>query len=186
MIIGVYGKITKKEATFVHIKTSAGLIYKVNVSLFCASKISLGDISLHITQIIREDMHSMYGFVDNDEKKVFDTLIKLNGIGPSIALAICSTLNPSEFSSALMSANVEAFRKVPGIGPKGAKRILVELSDFVLDSDIGSDENSSVLEAIMALESLGFKKDKIKKILSTCSAQDTSLLIKEALKKLGR
>jgi len=185
MIIGIYGEVIKKEATFVHVKTSSGLIYKVNVSLFCASKITLGEMSLHVTQVIREDMHSMYGFIDNDEKQVFDTLIKLNGIGPSTALAICSTLNPSEFASALLSSNVEAFRMAPGIGPKGAKRILVELSDFALDSDTGENENSSMIEAIMALESLGFKKDRIKKVISTCSATDTSTLIKEALKKLG-
>lgn len=185
MIIGMIGEVLKKEATFVHVKVNSGLIYKVNVSLFCASKISLGEITLHVTQIIREDMHSMYGFLDLDEKKVFDTLVKLNGIGPSIALAICSTLNPSEFSNALISANIEAFRKVPGIGPKGAKRILVELSDFVLDSDSINAGNSSMLDAMTALESLGFKKERIKTVLSTCKDEGTAALIKEALKKLG-
>jgi Holliday junction DNA helicase RuvA len=185
MIIGMVGEVIKKEATFVHVQLPSGLIYKVNVSLFCAATLCLGDISLHITQIIREDMHSMYGFLDSDEKKVFDTLIRLNGIGPSIALAICSTLNPSEFSSALLSANIEAFRKVPGIGPKGAKRILVELGDFVLDSETMSSGSSAFVDAVAALESLGFKKEKIKIVLSTCNSTDTTSLIKEALKKLG-
>lgn len=185
MIIGMIGTIIKKEPTFVHIKTDAGLVYGVNVSLFCGSAISLGAITLHVTQIIREDMHSMYGFVDLDEKKVFDTLIKLNGIGPSIALAICSTLTPSDFSTALASSNVEAFRKVPGIGPKGAKRILVELGDFRLESDMQGRENGSFLDALVALESLGFKKEKIKSVLATCACSDTAGLIKEALKKLG-
>ncbi|WP_458701504.1 Holliday junction branch migration protein RuvA [Sulfurospirillum sp. 1307] len=186
MIIAIDGKVVKKEPTFLHVKTNAGLTYKINVSLFCSSKVELGDISLHITQIIREDANNLYGFIDLDEKIVFDTLIKVNGVGPSTALAVCSTLTPSDFSSALTSNNIEAFKKVPGIGPKSAKRILVELSDFSLDSNTdGLSTNSTFNEAMMALESLGFKKDRVKKILSTCRAEDTSSLIKEALKKLG-
>ncbi len=184
MIIAIEGKIVKKEPTFLHIKINSGFTYKVNVSLFCSAGLDLGEVFLHTTQIIREDANNLYGFKESDEKRVFDTLIKVNGVGPSTALAVCSTLNPSDFASALASNSVEAFKKVPGIGPKSAKRILVELSDFELESNnVGT--NSSISETIMALESLGFKKDKIRKILSTCKAKDTSSLIKEALKKLG-
>ncbi len=184
MIIAIDGEIVKKEPTFLHIKTNSGFTYRVNVSLFCSSSVSLGEISLHVTQIIREDANNLYGFKQSDEKRVFDTLVKVNGVGPSTALAVCSTLNPSEFATALTSNSVEAFKKVPGIGPKSAKRILVELSDFELESDsLGT--NSSINETIMALESLGFKKERIRKVLSTCSGADTSSLIKEALKKLG-
>ena len=184
MIIAIDGQVVKKEPTFLHVKTNSGFTYKVNVSLFCSSDVSLGEVSLHVTQIIREDANNLYGFKQNDEKRVFDTLVKVNGVGPSTALAVCSTMTPSEFASALTSNSVEAFKKVPGIGPKSAKRILVELSDFELESDSLS-ANSSVNETIMALESLGFKKERIRKVLSTCSGTDTSSLIKEALKKLG-
>jgi len=133
MIIGIEGKVVKKEPTFLHVKTDSGFIYKVNVSLFCSSNVNLGEISLHVTQIIREDANNLYGFIENDEKRVFDTLVKVNGVGPSTALAVCSTLNPSDFANALTSNSIEAFKKVPGIGPKSAKRILVELSDFSLE-----------------------------------------------------
>ncbi len=184
MIVAIDGKIVKKEPTFLYIKTNSGFTYKLNVSLFCSSGIESGDISLHVTQIIREDANNLYGFKDSDEKRVFDTLVKVNGVGPSTALAVCSTMSPSDFATALTSNSVEAFKKVPGIGPKSAKRILVELSDFELQSDAISS-NSFVNETIMALESLGFKKERIKKVLSTCKATDTSSLIKEALKKLG-
>ncbi len=185
MIIGIEGKIVKKEPTFLHIKTNSGLTYKVQVSLFTSAKINSENISLHATQIIREDHHSLFGFLENDEKNIFDTVIKLNGIGPSTALAICSTLNPAEFTSALMSQNLEAFTRVPGIGPKSAKRILVELSDFSLSLLSGDNENTTQTEATLALESLGFKKERIKKILTTCKGENTTTLIKEALKKLG-
>jgi len=184
LIIAIDGLVVKKEPTFVYVKTNAGLTYKVNVSLYCSNEISLGEISLHVTQIIREDANNLYGFKQSGEKRVFDTLVKVNGVGPSTALAVCSTMSASEFATALTSNSVEAFKKVPGIGPKSAKRILVELSDFELDSNtLGA--NSSINETILALESLGFKKERIKKVLSTCKGEDTSSLIKEALKKLG-
>ena len=185
MIIAIDGKIVKKEPTFLHIKTNSGLTYKVNVSLFCSSKINLEDVSLHITQIIREDANNLYGFIDSEEKMIFDTLVKVNGVGASTALAVCSTLSPSEFASALSSNNIEAFKRVPGIGPKSAKRILVELSDFSLESINKDSLPSGLNEAMLALESLGFKKERVKKVLSTCTLTQTTDLVKEALKKLG-
>jgi len=184
VIIAIDGEIVKKDPTFLHVKTNSGFTYRVNVSLFCSSSVSLGEISLHVTQIIREDANNLYGFKQSDEKRVFDTLVKVNGVGPSTALAVCSTMSPSEFATALTSNSVEAFKKVPGIGPKSAKRILVELSDFELQSDSLS-ANSYINDTIIALESLGFKKERIRKVLSTCNGTDTSSLIKEALKKLG-
>ena len=185
MIVGIEGKVVKKEVTFVYIKTPSGLTYKVFVSLSGIGKISTDVIALHVTQIIREDQHSLYGFIDENEKKVFDTLIKLNGIGPSTALAVCSTLNPDDFAQALVSQNVQAFQKVPGIGPKSAKRILIELSDFSLQLHSDDASSGSIFEASLALESLGFKKEMIKKALSTCQGGDTQTLIKEALRKLS-
>jgi len=185
MIVAVEGSIFKKEMTFVYIKLSSGLTYKVFISLFTYSKLSEEKVSLHVSQIIREDQHSLYGFWDEREKKVFDTLIKLSGIGPSTALAVCSTLSPEDFSKALLTQNVDAFKMVPGIGPKSAKRILVELGDFSLQLHPESNPQGSMLEASMALESLGFKKEMIRKVLATCQASDTQSLIKEALQKLS-
>ncbi len=184
MIVGIEGKVIKKEPTFLHVKLSNGLTYEVRVSLFTSAKVVDDLVSLFVTQIIREDHHWLYGFYDMDEKNIFDTVVKLNGIGPSTALAICSTLTPSDFALALSSQDVNVFKRVPGIGPKSAKRILVELSDFSLESLQSGSENSTHLDAILALESLGFKKERVRKILSTCTSNSTPDLIKEALKKL--
>jgi len=178
MIVGIEGVVVKKEPTFLHVKIKSGFTYKVHVSLFTSAKIASKEVSLFTTLIVREDHHSLFGFYDIDEKYIFDTVIKLNGIGPSTALAVCSTMTSADFANALASQSVEAFKKVPGIGPKSAKRILVELSDFSLDSLQNESANSPHVEATLALESLGFKKERIKKILLNCK------LIKEALKKL--
>jgi len=184
MIVGVQGIVIKKEPTFLHVRTPSGITYKIHVSLFTSAKITTDEVSLFTTFIVREDHHSLFGFYDMDEKYIFDTVIKLNGIGPSTALAVCSTMTSADFANALVSQSVEEFKKVPGIGPKSAKRILVELSDFSLDSLQVGAENSAHTEAALALESLGFKKERIKKILSSCKSSDTTALIKEALKKL--
>lgn len=185
MIVGIEGKVVKKEITFVHVKTNAGLTYKINISLLTIGKIINDEVSLHVSQIIREDQHSLYGFLEEREQRVFDTLIKLNGIGPSTALAVCSTLSPDDFTQALVTQNVDAFKMVSGIGPKSAKRILVELSDFSLQSLGEALPQGHMLDASMALESLGFKKEMIRKVLSTCMQSDTQSIIKEALRKLS-
>lgn len=183
MIVALKGVITHKEPTFVHMELNSGITYKIGVSLFTSSELKVSsEAKLLITQIIREDAHLLFGFLHVDEKRMFETLIKLSGIGPSTAIATCSTLTPNGFASALMHGNADAFKAVPGIGPKSAKRIIVELSDFALDAPMG--QNSSHQEALLALESLGFKKDRIQKVLSTCIQSDTAALVKEALKKL--
>ncbi len=184
MIVGLNGLIEKKEPTVLNINVN-GIIYQVFVSINCSSKITTSDIKLFITHIIKEDSQSLYGFLDSDEKKLFDTVIKINGVGPKVALAICSTFTPSSFSKIVNSNDVTMLKRVPGIGPKGASRILVELSGFIVDGAVDASNNYS-LEASLALESLGFKKDLVSKILKTCVSTNTSDLVKEALKKLQK
>lgn len=186
MIVGLIGKVIKKEPTLLNVNVN-GIIYEVFVSINCSSKIISEDIKLEITHIIREDSQSLYGFLDPNEKKLFDTVIKINGVGPKVALAICSTFTPTSFAQIVNEHDISMLKRVPGIGPKGASRILVELSGFIIDSSNKDDLSSnSSLEASLALESLGFKKDLITKVLSTCTSTNTSDLVKEALKKLQK
>ncbi len=186
MIVGIEGKIERKEPTLLHINVN-GLIYEVHVSVNCSSKIIKNEEKLYTTHIIREDSQTLYGFLDTNEKKLFDTVIKINGVGPKVALAICSTFSPTSFAQIVSSNDVSMLKRVPGIGPKGASRILVELSGFIVDSDEEQDLSASLtLEASLALESLGFKKDMVAKVLKTCDASNTSDLVKQALKKLQK
>ena len=186
MIVGLIGKVIKKEPTLLNVNVN-GIIYEVFVSINCSSKIISDDVKLEITHIIREDSQSLYGFLDSNEKKLFDTVIKINGVGPKVALAICSTFTPTSFAQIVNEHDISMLKRVPGIGPKGASRILVELSGFIIDSSDKDDLSSnSSLEASLALESLGFKKDLITKVLSTCTSTNTSDLVKEALKKLQK
>ncbi len=187
MIIAVEGEVIKKEPTLLHIKTAIGLTYEIKTSINSSSQIDSKTISLHTTLIIREDAHTLFGFVDESEKRLFDRLIKINGVGPSTALAICSTFTPESFSQAVLNQDVASIKMVPGIGPKSAKRILVELGDFRLEGlESEVDKSANIGEAVMALESLGFKKEAINKVLKGITATDTQSIVKEALKKLAK
>ena len=184
MIVAIEGKIVYKEPTILHIFIN-GLTYEVNVSINTSSAIK-GDLAkLFVTQIIREDANLLYGFFTKAEKKMFDTLLKINGVGPKVALAVCSTFTPESFAKIVSSKDVAMLKRVPGIGPKAASRILVELADFIVSEDEQSTNQASILEASLALESLGFKKDAIKKALQNESGT-TQELVKIALKKLQR
>ena len=181
MIKAIEGVITKKEPANLILKTAGGVSYGVAISLFCSAKLERGQsVELNITQIIREDADLLYGFLDSNEQKMFEML---SGIGAATAMAVCSSLNPNAFLNAVKSGDAAALQTVPGIGAKTARRIIAELSDakMTMDENLPSYQH----EAILALESLGFKREKITKALSECDAQNTGELVKQALKKLA-
>lgn len=187
MIVGLKGNLIYKEPSFVHIDVNA-VVYEVFISLQTFSAIANDKVSLYTTQIIREDAQLLFGFLEMSEKKMFARLIKINGVGPKVAMAICSTYSPSQFATVINNKDMNGVKKVPGIGPKSAGRILVELVGFdeelLATSGTASASTLAFSQATQALEALGFKKDKISKALSNCSGDNTAVLVKEALKLL--
>ena len=186
MIVGLKGKVLHKEPNVVHIDVN-GVIYEVFISLQTFSALPKDEVYLLTSHIIREDAQLLYGFLDISEKKMFTKLLKISGVGPKVAMAICSTYTPSQFATVISNKDMNGVKKVPGIGPKSAGRILVELAGFdeeLIESSSTSPQNKSFSEATQALEALGFKKDKISKVLSACEAGDTASLVKNALKLL--
>jgi len=182
MIVGIEGYVEKREPTFVHLNLQ-GLIYEVHTSVHTSQLICSEKIKLFVTEIIKEDSHQLFGFMEMAEKKMFDTLLKINGVGPKVALAVCSTFTATTFAQVIASKDIAMLKRVPGIGPKAASRILVELADVVLETQ--ESENKHYHEASLALESLGFKKESIQKALSQLEG-DTAHLVKEGLKRLQR
>jgi Holliday junction DNA helicase RuvA len=177
MIAALRGNILEKENGKILLDVN-GVIYELNVSMMTYSSAENG--TYYITEIIKENEYTLYGFLNKNEKKLFDNLIKLNGVGPKVALAICSTYTPESFMDIISTKNIDALKKVPGIGPKSAKRILMEMNEFEIEN---IDTNKS--QALAALENLGFNKQDI---LNALSGLDGSVeeLIKEALKRLSK
>jgi Holliday junction DNA helicase RuvA len=184
MIVGIEGTIERKEPTFVHLNVN-GIIYEINISLNTSNEIGKDRVKLLVTQIIREDANLLFGFLEMNEKKMFDTLIKINGVGPKVAMATCSTFIPTTFSRVVADKDVSLLKRVPGIGPKAASRILVELADFIVDTNEDGLVASGMSDAILALEGLGFKKEHIRKALMGATG-DTASLVKQGLKKMQR
>ncbi|MEY4504046.1 MAG: RuvABC resolvasome, subunit RuvA [Pseudomonadota bacterium] len=181
MIVGLIGKVIKKEPSKLHINVS-GVVYEVFISLNTYQKISNDEQFLHICHIIREDAQQLFGFFEEDEKKLFENLIKINGVGGKVAIAICSTLSPSQFASAIATNDAGTLKKVPGVGPKMAARILIECGQF----KVGDIVVGAASEAAQALETLGFKPEEIARALSGIESNDTATIVREALKKLQR
>jgi len=181
MIYAIDGEIFEKNEGKIFLKTNSGIIYEINVSLLTFSRLEKNEKALFlITEIIKENEYTLYGFLDKEEKKLFDALLKINGVGPKAALGIISTMTPGEFVEAVQTSDINALKKVPGIGPKSAKRIIVEMGEFEADN-----LNNELTQAIIALENLGFKKSDIIKVLQGESGS-VEELIKKALKRLGK
>ncbi|MBF0713905.1 Holliday junction branch migration protein RuvA [Gemella sp. GH3] len=126
------------------------------------------EITVYISQQVREDSNTLFGFKTKDQKKVFLLLLKVKGVGPKSALAILASASSEEIIEAINSSDVNYMTKFPGIGKKSAQQIILDLQgkiDFISNSDNVNKGNNPVLEdAILALEALGFTKKEITKI----------------------
>ncbi|MDX5338712.1 MAG: Holliday junction branch migration protein RuvA [Cyclobacteriaceae bacterium] len=167
MIAYLNGKLVFKDPTYV-ILDVAGVGYQVKISLQTYSKIKDEEQLKLLTFLhIKEDAHTLYGFKEEAEKKLFLLLISINGVGPNTGLMILSSLSVEEIEHAILSNDVGTIQAVKGIGAKTAQRIILELKDKIGKSS--SSETSSPLgflhpstkikeEALQALLTLGFPK----------------------------
>ena len=166
------GTLAHKSPTYVIIETG-GVGYEVQISLYTYSQIeSMDSVQLWIQQIVREDSHTLFGFYEESEKKLFNHLISVSGIGPNTGRLILSGMPPADVQNAILSEDELSFKKVKGVGPKTAKRLSIELKDKLTRESIGSvaaiptrESNSSQQEALSALIALGFQKSQVQKAI---------------------
>jgi len=197
MIAYLNGKLTLKTPTYIYIDVN-GVGYHANISLNTYSELeALDSAKIYTYLMIREDSHTLYGFFTEEERNLFTLLISVSGIGGNTGRVILSYLSPSEVNTAILSENVAAFNKVKGVGPKTAKRIILDLKDKIAkisdDSKVEIVSKASMnvkAEALSALQSLGFHKTIIEKKLdhvmkSTESALTVEDVIKEVLRQLS-
>lgn len=195
MIAYIEGKLAFKSPAYVIIETG-GIGYQIHISLNTWSKIQHMDRCRLLThQHIKEDAHTLYGFFENDEKQLFVQLISVSGVGPGTGRMILSSLSPEEVKDAILTENEQIIKGVKGIGPKSAKRLILELKDKVGNIsttgavNMGTGHNTLREEALSALVMLGFARaagDKaIAKVLkSQPDVSSVEELIKLALQNL--
>ncbi len=195
MISYIKGAITHKNPTYIIVETG-GIGYHVNVSLHTYAQIEKEErIKILIHQHIKEDSNTLYGFSEEAERSLFKLLISVSGIGPNTARVILSGMTPAEVRASILAENVAAFNRVKGIGPKTAKRIILDLKDKVMKDSgdnivsLGGQDNTLRAEALSALVALGFAKVSVQKTLNRVLQAEkfTSVeqLIKVALKQLS-
>ncbi|MCA9883999.1 MAG: Holliday junction branch migration protein RuvA [Anaerolineae bacterium] len=157
MIASINGLVEYKDAQLAVI-TVGGIGIEVNATRAALEKCFVGETAaLYTRLIVREDSLTLFGFATAQERDLFDTLIKINGVGPKLGVMILSSLNIDNLRQAIISERSEILTRVPGIGKKTAQKILLELKDKIpvgLDAvpEAGfSDINSDVMDALIAL-----------------------------------
>ena len=198
MIHHLHGRLVEKHPTYVVIECG-GVGYYVAISLTTFDQI--GDeelVKIHTHMVVREDAQLLYGFATESERELFLLLLGVNGVGANTARLILSAMDPSTAANAIASGDVDAMKRVKGIGAKTAQRIIVDLQDKVgavgggggaTSVAVPSSHNTIKLDALGALTSLGFDKTKCNKVLdklldSQGNSASLESLIKAALREL--
>lgn len=198
MIAYVKGEITFKSPTYIIVEAN-GIGYKINITLNTYAQIEKSERVKLLTHFyVKEDQQTLYGFSENVERQLFLHLISVSGIGPSTARVMLSGMTTDELRSAIISENVAAFKKVKGIGPKTAKRLILDLKDKLI-KESGEDgivtattttaNNTLRQEALFALVALGYVKIQAQKALNKVLKEKPNVdsvekLIKFALNEL--
>ena len=158
----ITGKLTKTTQDSVTVEAH-GLGYRLYVATSTLSKIPepASSVTLYISFVVREFSHTLYGFLEEQERELFEALLNISGIGPKTSLAIISTLNIEELADAHVRKDTQALCRVPGIGKKTAERLLIELKDTL--AKLGTQSVASLApknplahDAISALVNLGY------------------------------
>ncbi len=196
MIVKLAGKLLDKQAPCALIDVN-GVGYEINVSLMTFVDLpSLGsDVEMHTHLVVREDSHTLYGFLTVHERSLFKDLIKVNGVGPKMALGMLSGMTVDEFARAILNHDVSSLVKLPGVGKKTAERLVIEMKDAIDGVGLsGASENTITksdirLEAESGLLSLGYKAQDITKILNNLDYKNASSsedIIKMALQSIAK
>lgn len=193
----IQGKVVSRHPTHVVIETG-GVGYFLHITLYSYDQIQEGKDQKIFTWLqVREDVQQLWGFMDTLEREVFLNLISISGIGPNTARLILSGMTPEECRQAILTDNELAFKQVKGVGPKTAKRVIIELKDKMIktggDSLViksGVDKNVSVTEALAALITLGFVKNQAEKAITQVVKEQgkdlpTETLVRMALRLLS-
>ena len=198
MIAYLKGVLTYKSPTRIYIECF-GVGYSVHISLQTYSKIEhLEEAKIYIHTHLTEQAHTLYGFADEPERDIFLHLISVNGVGPATARLVLSSLSADELRQAIIQQDVSLIKKVKGIGPKTAQRLILELrdkmnkeftEDLTTPNISGGFKNTVKEEAIAALAMLGFPKNHAERVVQSViqessEAINTEELIKRSLKKL--
>ena len=187
MITQVRGRLVEKNPTEVVIDCN-GVGYLLHISLNTYSALpSNENVVLYTHLSIREDAHTLFGFINKTERAIFKFLISVSGVGPSIARTMLSSMTSEEIQQAIASENVAVIQSVKGIGAKTAQRVIVDLKDKILKTfdidaiSIGVN-NTNKDEALSALEVLGFQRKQSEKLVTAIVKENGDATVEQIIK----
>lgn len=197
MIGRIIGEVVAKDCPFVTIMTQGGVGYDVALVLdFFAKSVQGALISVETLLVIKDDAHTLYGFENLAQKRLFARLIRVSGVGAKMAHALLSSMSVTDLVAAISAGDEKTLTRVPGVGKKLAGRLCLELQDTLSKSSeaLGLSDgleysnvaqiNNAKDDAIMALLGLGYKKAEIDRALDGLVQTDTQSLLKAALARL--
>lgn len=194
MIGRLRGVLIEKQPPNILIDVS-GLAYEVCTSMTTCYQLPDvgGEVVLHTHFIVREDAQQLYGFYDLSERTLFRTLIKVNGVGPKMAITLLSSISPLDFARCVAEQDIASLVRLPGVGKKTAERLVVEmrdrLSDWQLPLNISSPvPQTATQDAVSALISLGYSPQEASRAVSQVDSPniDSTELIRLALQQMGK
>lgn len=197
LISYIKGKITDKEETFIVVECN-GIGYKIAVSATTLSALrETENVTIYTFMNVKEDSISLFGFLTQQEKSMFDKLLSVSGIGPKGALAFLSDMTPQEIVIAILSEDVKTLSKVQGVGKKTAQRLILELKDkikpeqmtqqvFFEPEQTQQKGETEKWEAIEALTSLGYSRSEAVQAVNACYKKGLTVeeILKLSFKKL--
>ena len=191
MIGSLRGEVLDRELDGTALVEVAGVGYVVHVIERTLAELEPGtSVFLHVHHHVTENAESLFGFRGKDERITFQTLIKANGVGPSLAMAVLATHPPTSLVDIVAGNDIGALTLVPGVGKKTAERLLIELRNRLslpmLDGGGATPGGSAVGDVREALVGLGYGTDEIRDVLRELpSDADSATLLRDALKSLG-
>ncbi|HPR73642.1 MAG TPA: Holliday junction branch migration protein RuvA [Bacteroidales bacterium] len=163
--------------------------YYLNISLNTYTGLEgKNECRILVHEIIREDSHQLFGFIDKKERDIFRLLLSVSGVGAGTARMMLSSLTPEEIEKAILSSDVNILKSIKGIGLKSAQRIVVDLKDK-LGKPVGTSEifaspdNTNRNEALSALVMLGFAKSAVVKVLEKLAREEKDLTVEDLIRK---
>jgi len=184
----IQGIITELTPTYAVIDNQ-GIGYNIHISLTSFSAMQAGKVQkLFLHQVVREDAHLLFGFVEVTERELFRLLLSVSGVGANTARMILSSLTPVDLTTAIATGNLVALKGIKGIGAKTAERLLVDLRDKV-GKLAGSEDltftssNTARNEALSALVTLGFNRPAVEKVLTRLTREEPTSGVEELIRK---
>ena len=196
MISRIRGTVVGRDADRVELLATSGVVYEIHVPRTVSQRLpdDNAELELRTAYVVRDETPSLYGFLDWDERDMFYRLMKVQKVGPRLAMALMSTYHAGRLARGIAEKDAKLLARVSGVGKKTAERIILELSDKVSDLVVaGRDAGPGakrIAEAVTALVALGYAfsdaDEAVREVMAADGPENTEALVRQVLAQRGQ